>query len=240
MLADAEGLTATNRRMMPTVGCEADAIAYTQAACKLFQSSTDTGAATVAPDGSYSQGPHDISAADCTKAALEQCLVVEPRRRRLRVVHNLRRTGGEGRWVLDSVEVHNERYDSPYRGKVELSGCGGGMKAFAGDQRLAAEAVQGSWEASGVRYSVDGDASGQCSREAVSGEGWSAEDVVATGLLLHPLQAWSACDIRGEDVTVTAGVLLDEGGSSMAVATRRLVAGRLVAAELLTLTRKAA
>ncbi|KAL4853434.1 hypothetical protein ACK3TF_005571 [Chlorella vulgaris] len=237
MLATQQDLTAISRRMMPTVGCEADAIAYTQDACKLFDTSASGAAApTVAADGSFSYGPAggDMSPADCFKAALEQCLVMQPRRRRLRVVHNLRRVGAAGTWELDSVELHQERYESPHHGKVELLGCGGGMKGFAANERLAAEELQGRWAARGVRYLVDG---GDCRCHAVSGETWSAEGLAAGALMLLPLKVWSACNIQGDGISVAAGVLLDEPGS-MALVTRKLVAGRLVAAELLTLQRE--
>ena len=221
-----------------SAGCEADAIAFTSDACQLFDGARGA-ASTVAPDGSYSHGPADISAPECIKAALEQCMVLQPLQRRLRVVHNLQRMGAERQWRLESVEVHQERYDSPHHGKIELLGCGGGMKGFATGERLAAEALQGGWTASGVRYSSvassSSSSSGGLAATAVEGEAWSAEGL--PGLLLHPLQAWSSCSVEGDDVSVAAGVLLEEGGASMAVATRRLVAGRLVAAELLTLTR---
>jgi hypothetical protein len=221
-----------------SAGCEADAIAFTSDACQLFDGARGA-ASTVAPDGSYSHGPSDISAPECIKAALEQCLVLQPLQRRLRVVHNLQRMGAERQWRLESVEVHQERYESPHHGKIELLGCGGGMKGFATGACLAADALQGSWTASGVRYSIDASStssgSGGLAAAVVEGEAWSAAGL--QGLLLHPLQAWSCCSVEGDDVSVAAGVLLEEGGASMAVVTRRLVAGRLVAAELLTLTR---
>lgn len=118
------------------------------------------------------------------------------------------------------------------------------MKGFATSQCLAADALAGAWVASGVRYTADpssssGNGGGLALRaEAVAGEQWSAEGLAP--LLLHPLRAWSCCQAGGEggsDISLAVGVLLDEGGSRMAVATRRLVGGRLAAVELLTLTR---
>ena len=115
------------------------------------------------------------------------------------------------------------------------------MKGFATSQCLAADALAGTWAASGVRYTPDTSNSGEGGAlqvEAVAGEQWSAEGLGV--LLLHPLRAWSCCQAGGEggnDISLAAGVLLDEGGSRMAVATRRLVGGRLAAVELLTLTR---
>lgn len=125
-------------------------------------------------------------------------------------------------------------YDSPYRGKVELSGCGGGMKGFATSQPLGADALRGPWLASGLRYACSPD--GGCHAETVSGEAWSAEGLAA--LLLHPLGAWSSSQAGGQggaDVAVAAGALLEDG--RMVVATRSYHGGRLAAAELLTLAR---
>lgn len=114
MLADASGVSATCRRMMPTVGCEADAIAFTQDAAQLFSAAPGAAPATVAPDGAYSAGPADISAPDLTKAGFEHCLALpadehQQQRMRLRVVQQLRRGAGAAAWRLDSVELHWER-----------------------------------------------------------------------------------------------------------------------------------
>lgn len=114
VLADAGGARATCRRMMPTVGCEADAIAYTQDAVQLFGAGPGAQPATVAPDGTYSAGPVDISSPDLRKAAFEHCLALptdepEQGRMRLRVVQQLRRGTASGAWQLDSVELHSER-----------------------------------------------------------------------------------------------------------------------------------
>lgn len=243
VLADGSGCAATHRRMMPSVGCEADAIAFTSQAQQLFGVPAPGGPQPpVAPDGSYVSGPADISAPDCAKAAFEACLALgcggdgaaTQQPRRLRVVHNLQRVGSEGRWALDSVELHHERLDSTYRGKVELSGCGGGMKTFASADRLGADALAGAWVAAGLRYTADPAGNG-CRADAVSSEAWSADTQPA--LLLHPLGAWSSCAIADGadgDISLAAGVLL---GDSMVVATQRLVGGRLAAAELLTLQR---
>lgn len=235
--ADGAGVDATTRRMMPTVGCEADAIAFTSDARRLLESDPSSTSAppTIASDGAYSAGPSDVSAADTAAAAFEACLVLAPRERRVRVVHNLARRGAAGDWRLDDVEVHNERYDGPQTGRVELTGCGGGMSPFATGARLAPDALAGAWTAAGVRYTCGAGAG--CSAEAVADEAWSAEGLPS--VLLHPLSTWSSCAVSGEggnDISVAVGVLL-EGGDSMAVVTRRMQGGRLAAVELLTLTR---
>lgn len=126
VLADASGVSATCRRMMPTVGCEADAIAFTENAGQLFSTALGAQPATVAPDGAYSAGPADISSPDLRKAAFEHCLALpaldlQQQRMRLRVVQQLRRQAGCGAWQLDSVELHLERCDG--RAGGALSGA---------------------------------------------------------------------------------------------------------------------
>lgn len=131
------------------------------------------------------------------------------------------------------------RYDSPYRGKLELSGCGGGMKGFASSEALPAEALAGAWQvAGGLRYTLEpGTAACSCTA-ADRGEPWEAGSL--QGLVAHPLRAWSACSVGGEcggDICLAAGAVLGEGGARMAVATRRLTGGRLASVELLMLER---
>lgn len=67
----------------------------------------------MAPDGSYSAGPVDVSAAEQHKAAFEACLMLpcQPggQQQRVRVVHNLARLGAEAAWALQDVELHSER-----------------------------------------------------------------------------------------------------------------------------------
>lgn len=131
------------------------------------------------------------------------------------------------------------RYDSPYRGKVELSGCGGGMKGFATSEALPTDELAGAWRvAGGLRYRVD-PATGVCTRSAAQrGEHWEAGSL--QGLLVHPLRCWSACSTDGKgsgDICLAAGVLVGKGGSSMAVATRRLAGGQLASVDFLMLER---
>jgi hypothetical protein len=172
MLADAAegGLAYTSRRMMPTVGCEADAIAYEENLDRIFLAGEGGDAVTVGADGGYSHAdPADLSLSDCLTAALQHCLVLATGQR-MRLVHNLKRMGAEGAWCLVGVEVHRERYDSPHTGRRVLIGCGGGMEPFATTARLERAALEGAWSGTGLRYEADGQGAVSCT--AVEGQQW--------------------------------------------------------------------
>jgi hypothetical protein len=44
------------------------------------------------------------------------------------------------------VDMYRERYDSPYKGTLDLAGCGGGGTPFSQLPRVTAEELQGSWQ----------------------------------------------------------------------------------------------
>jgi hypothetical protein len=92
------------------------------------------------------------------KLQLDHCLVVpQLPGYRIKVVQVFRKNWASSSLVLDSVELHKEKYDGPYTGKRELAGCGGGQPPIAKLPALQADAVAGSWSAvSGTRYVLGG------------------------------------------------------------------------------------
>lgn len=70
-LASDEGLLTKLKRLMPIVGCEADAVAFTEDRRAALQ--PEQGAQTMLPDGSYSTGP--VALGDDLAARVEHCLV---------------------------------------------------------------------------------------------------------------------------------------------------------------------
>lgn len=113
MQCDAAGLAYTHRRMMPTVGCEADAIAFTSQEQQVFGPGAP-GRGAFTPDGSYSAGPADLAGQE--KVAVEHCLVLQ-HGQRVRLVHHLQRAAGSAAWRLASIEAHRERWEAPYNGE---------------------------------------------------------------------------------------------------------------------------
>ena len=54
--------------------------------------------------------------------------------------------------------MHNEKYEEPYNGRNELSGCGGGMSNFGAKPALEQDQLSGIWALkSGRSYVVQSD-----------------------------------------------------------------------------------
>jgi hypothetical protein len=152
----------SSRRMMPTVGCEADAVAFTDDAAVI--GGAEQLLAAVAADGAYASAPARLPGDGRATVKLEACLPLPPRapdaaaadaaasssRRpeRLRVVQTFTRD-----WTvrveddqqapppaaallrLESVELHREHREGDFTGRVELLGCGGGAPPISGLER---------------------------------------------------------------------------------------------------------
>uniref|UniRef100_A0A7S0WYN7 Uncharacterized protein n=1 Tax=Chlamydomonas leiostraca TaxID=1034604 RepID=A0A7S0WYN7_9CHLO len=216
------------RRMMPTVGCEADAVAFTEERSGGAASSNGAAAATAAPalrlvvteaDGSYIAAPASLPSEG--NAAVEVCMVRgasgEGKAQRVRVVHQLRRNWQSMEWMLAGVDVHNERCDGPYRGLVELCGCGGGMSPFGTTDRVAASQVEGSWRT----VSSTG-----------AGEPGSASAAGSEAVLL-PLGLWMRSSVQGAEgeVAIEVGTLMP-GGSQRKLARVAFKSGQLAHSQM--------
>lgn len=122
------------RRIMPTVGCEADAVAFVEQRAggkpAVFSRASNSSFAPAmqlmacTARGCYMSAPH-VLGPDDSKAAVEVCLVRTgadaPKAQRVRIVHNLQRDSQSGEWALHSVDVHNERFVQELR--LVTQGC---------------------------------------------------------------------------------------------------------------------
>lgn len=158
MQPQAAGIKCLLKRIMPTVGCEADAQSFNEEKRQLFESSEPLaeGQQAILSNGSYTTASSlDISRE--TSIRFEHCLVTAEQRR-VRVVQYVTAPSASDPWTLSSVEVHNEKYDAPYNGGASLSGCGGGMSNFAEGARLDSQQLQHAWQTkSGRCYSISED-----------------------------------------------------------------------------------
>ena len=155
MQPQATGIKCLLKRIMPTVGCEADAQSFSEEKRQLFESSTPLteGHQAVLSDGSYTT-TSNLNLSSETSIRFEHCLVTAEQRR-IRIVQHVTAPSASDPWKLSSVEVHNEKYDAPYNGGASLSGCGGGMSNFAEGAKLDHQQLQHEREAkSGRCYSV--------------------------------------------------------------------------------------
>ena len=158
MQPQATGIKCLLKRIMPTVGCEADAQSFDEEKRQLFESSAPLaeGQQAILSSGSYTTASSlDIS--NETSIRFEHCLVTAEQRR-IRVVQYVTAPSASDAWTLATVEVHNEKYDAPYNGGASLSGCGGGMSNFAEGARLDTQQLQHARQTkSGRCYSVSED-----------------------------------------------------------------------------------
>ncbi|GFH17636.1 uncharacterized protein HaLaN_14310 [Haematococcus lacustris] len=139
------------RRMMPTVGCEADAVAFTEESGVLKTVGLGTvgaslGATTSGGSGDGGSGGNDnIHGSGGVVLAGSGRVVKEPWLALLATEEdgsyiaaaapqeggNLASSGQPGMWSAHSIEVHIERWLRDYTGALDLCGCGGGLSAFA-------------------------------------------------------------------------------------------------------------
>lgn len=225
------GLSCVTRRMMPTVGCEADAIAFTEEFPQdLIAGDTN---AFFCGNGHATQSPGAAIADDKAFDCKAEHILTLGNDRRIRMVHLLKKMGPERQWKVQGIEVHVEKKDSEYHGRRELTGCGGGMDPFAKTERLSLDEVSALFSAG--RAKADGYRSDGC---AVIGEEWDFEGSVGGGMALVglPKKCWTAFSCSTEDdrvaLRILAGALRDDD-RSMVVASQTSVDGTLVSAELL-------
>ena len=199
-----ESISTVTRKLMPTVGCEADAIAFTEDGQTNRFIYSNCGLATQAPTEDVLVNE---SAFDC-KA--EHILTLNEGSR-IRFIHLLKRMGPERKWKVNSVEMYVEKRDGPYTGRRELAGCGGGMDPFAKTEAMADPVDTVS------KFSQD------------LGKKVSICDTII-GL---PQNCWTSftCDPDELVLDIHAGVV-SRDGTSMATVHQKTVRGQLVESSL--------
>jgi len=199
-----QSISTVTRKLMPTVGCEADAIAFTEDGQTNSFIFSNCGLATQNPTEDLLLNE---SAFDC-KA--EHILTLDEGSR-IRFIHLLKRMGPERKWKINSIEIYVEKRDGPYTGRRELAGCGGGMDPFAKTEAMADPVGTVS------RFSQDlGKKMGSC-------------DTII-GL---PQNCWTSftCDPDELVIDIHAGVV-SQDGTSMAAVHQKSIRGQLVESSL--------
>ncbi|KAG2430547.1 hypothetical protein HXX76_010067 [Chlamydomonas incerta] len=192
------------KRLMPTVGCEADAIAFVEEAADVWQADGGSAVKPVTPDGGYLAAPAQLPAGG-GKVKLEGCVAAPGGKSRLRAVLTLMQHWESKQWQVAFVDLSRETWYGEFNGGVELSGCAGGGRPFAKDAATAPEVLAGAWRAEAAEsYTYAASADGQL--ELVSGVLPVAS---ATGQpqLLLPLGVWVRCSAAGGDVELELGAL---------------------------------
>ena len=229
MNCDENSMYYTSRKLMPTVGCEADAIAFTENSCSGFDITnpdfffSGQGLSTCAPGACMSND----SVFDCKF----DHIITLSEDKRMRFVHLMKRMGAERQWKVQGIEVHLEKRDGPFTGKRELSGCGGGMNGFAMNESLDVETLESMscWIVSeGNSRSKEGDLP----------KSWSLPSSATTiGL---PLNCWTCFNVDNSNpmsthIMLQVGVW-DPDTNQVRVATQESQDGSVINASLLTAT----
>lgn len=153
MLPQASGVKCLLKRILPTVGCEADAQTFHEDSSTLFEGAAESQHA-ILHDGSYSITSSMALAEDTKGLRCEHSLMLG-KKKRVRLVQHLKSVDATSPWQLSAVELHNERYDQPYNGGAQLSGCGGGMNNIAEEKKLDVAQLQHEWSVqSGSSFEV--------------------------------------------------------------------------------------
>lgn len=114
-LATAEGLSNSVKKFMPTVGCEADAVAFVEESHQALKAPDGHGgeAKTISPEGSYSLGPRVLGADGGNgfeKHRVEACLA-GPDKERVRVVYTVQRRDGGSPWKVRRARARGSAHE---------------------------------------------------------------------------------------------------------------------------------
>lgn len=220
-LASDDGLLTKLKRLMPIVGCEADAVAFHEDERRSLRSDErhcheDK---TVLRDGSYSSGPRSLVGS--LTARIEHC-VVTAESERWRGVFHVQRANLDSAWQLKDFEVHSERRTGDYDGGVSLEACGYNQTDVSGQPATTAEQLAGPW-VSNSQADFELDSSGGFT--AVSTSTSNQLDIPEEGRLLLPGGCWcSVVSSEGDHLRAEFGWLSNE---VCKVAIRSFKGGRL-------------
>lgn len=145
-----QGALRTKRtRVLPSVGCEADAVV--PEISERFVNPFGLPGSAGFDCGSYATGPVDL-AADARAWSFSLTAPGEAGTKRSRV----RVEAGDVLVGFGKLEVFVETWDAPFVDGVVLPGCGGEHVSFADGERVEANALVGTWEVEETAYERDG------------------------------------------------------------------------------------
>lgn len=226
------------KRLMPTVGCEADAVAFEEdSAClpiltapgdefpdislenKLLLYSID--------DGTFALGPSALSGSSVIR--IEHCLPCEypPRdgtatttsaipRRRYRIEHELKNWTGKknvASWSLKQVNIFCEEHEGDFNGGTQLFACGAGSRKLSNKRITQIEDF--STDSALLPWRVTRSAAFGTKRR--SSDLWSWEEYWEQGgeeeFVMLPSGGWSRFSVDDDAgiLTIEAGLLEAEG-----------------------------
>lgn len=201
-------------RLLPTVGCEADA-ATRYSIDERNISDANVSAFAYQPTGCYvaawsNDNNGNNNTAPCLSWELEHCLI-DPRDResRVRIVQVVGLQ--DSKLVLQNIKVFCEHWYGPFRNGDQLGGCAIQDSAFASTQALDPAQVIGVWEGNHAISSFD-NAPQKVIQELVDGSSTRKTVRDELGLVSLPKQLWCCLkDIAGGGTCCEVGWLFEKG-----------------------------
>ncbi|KAG4160679.1 hypothetical protein ERO13_D01G012700v2 [Gossypium hirsutum] len=193
-------------KLLPTVGCEADAATrYSIEEKNIGGVDNEVSAFAYHSSGCYTA---IWSVADKNLLELEHCLI-NPRDResRVRIIQVVRVDGTK--FVLQNVRVFCEQWYGPFRNGDQLGGCAIRDSAFASTAATNASDVGGVWKGSNAAASFD--SSGDNFLEELKANGVMKSIRDGSNLILLPKQLWCSLMDSGGETCIEVGWLYDQG-----------------------------
>ncbi|XP_076921208.1 uncharacterized protein LOC143582564 [Bidens hawaiensis] len=197
-------------KLLPTVGCEADA-ATRHSVDERIAGGPDNMVSSFAyqSTGCYTAVWSTQKSTSSKVLELEHCLV-DPRDKESRVrIIQIVGVEGNQKLVLKSIKVFAEQWYGPFRNGDQLGGCAIRDSAFATTQVLNGSKISGLWQRSSSVARFKDSSNILQELMAVDGIEKSARD--AESLVLLPKNLWSSMVQDGEKTTCEVGWLLEPG-----------------------------
>ncbi|XP_071726267.1 uncharacterized protein [Rutidosis leptorrhynchoides] len=208
-------------KLLPTVGCEADA-ATRYTIDERIIGGVDNMVSSFAyhPTGSYtavwdSTPNRTSSSTSFTKLLeLEHCLInPNDKESRVRIVQivGVEDNQNHKKIVLKNIKVFVEQWYGPFRNGEQLGGCAIRDSAFASTQALCGSQVSGVWEVSNSIATFQDDSPIAILQQLVTVDGIHKEVRDQQNLVLLPKNLWSSIQYDGEQTCCQVGWLLEPG-----------------------------
>lgn len=202
-------MTYKNIKLLPTVGCEADAATqYSIDERNIGGIDSKVSAFAYQSSGCYiavwpvaDNGAHKLW-------ELEHCLI-NPRDResRVRIIQVVR--VDVTKFVLQNIRVFSEQWYGPFRNGDQLGGCAIRDSAFASTAAAKASDVAGEWQGTNAVASFDSSGDNYFQELKDNGALKSIRD--ESNLILLPKQLWCSLKERGGETFNEVGWLYDQG-----------------------------
>ncbi|KAI3745292.1 hypothetical protein L1987_58403 [Smallanthus sonchifolius] len=198
-------------KLLPTVGCEADAATRFSVEERVIGGADNmVSSFAYQSSGCYTAVWSTQKSASSKVLELEHCLI-DPRDKESRVrVIQIVGVEGNHKLVLKSIKVFVEQWYGPFRNGDQLGGCAIRDSAFATTQVLNGSEVPGVWQRSNSKASFQD--SSNILQELVAVDGVEKSVREKEGLVLLPKNLWSSMEeIDGEKTCCEVGWLLETG-----------------------------